>query len=203
MRTLPRIPFLPLVLFTALIGCTGRSAPTVVRKPPLDMDTQQEIARLNRTPGVQPDTLWRVQATYLDDSDQVLSQKPVDVVLTFGDWRSELAPMEISPGYQYLRENGELGDGPPDMFTLLQTAPAPLNMRMTQRIVPLNETDPLPVPAGAKKLQARLLEVCPLEIRYMRQVNHRSAGDVIPLRTVREEMLWREYRISGTCRHFQ
>ena len=186
-----------------LTSCTGRSTPEVLAKPPVSFDTQQEIAKLARLPGVQPDTLWRIEAEYLDEQGKSLSKNRVDVVLTFGEWQSELAPIQITPGYRYLRENGELGDGPPDMFALLQLAPAPLNMRMTQRIVPVNQTEPLPQPSGAQVLHARLLEVCPLEIRYMKQVNRRSAGDVIPLRTVREEMHWREYRISGACRKFQ
>ena len=191
-----------LLLISFLTGCTGRSAPEEVRKPPLDFDTQQEVAKLRRTPGVEAETLWRIEAAYLDEQNNLLSKTHADVVLTFDDWRSELAPLQISPGYQYLRENGELGDGPPDMYSLLYLAPQPLEMRMTQRIVPVNETQPIPVPPGAKRLQARLLEVCPIQIRYMRQVNRRPMGDVIAVRTAREEMRWREYRISGTCRKF-
>jgi hypothetical protein len=37
----------------------------------------------------------------------------------------------------------------------------------------------------------------------MQQINRRPKGDVIAVRTVREEMHWREYRISGPCRTFK
>lgn len=164
---------------------------------------QQEVKQLARFPGVQPDTLWRIDAAYLDDRGNVLSRNRAEVVLTYGDWQSELAPLQITPGYQYLRETGEFGDGPPDFYSILHLAPAPLNMRMLQRIVPVNQTTPIAVPPGATHLQARLFELCPLQIRYMRQINRRPIGDVIAVRTVREEMRWREYRISGPCRQFE
>ena len=192
---------LSLPILISLVACTGRTRPEEVREVPREMETEFEIRNLAKFPGVEPNTLWRLEADYQGSNGEVLSKSRVEVALVFDDWRSPLAPIEITPGYTYLRETGEFGDGPPDLYSVLYLSPEPLTMRMTQRIVPLNKTDPIPIPPGAKKLQARLIEVCPLKVRFMKQINRRPVGDVIPGRRVREEMHWREYRIDGACRN--
>ncbi len=166
------------------------------------MVTDDQLNGQQRIAGLDPDTLWRMEAQYLGENNVVLSTTGFEVVYVLGEWRSELAPMQISPGYVGFRDPGEFGDGAPDLLSALRLAPSPLTMRISQRIVPFNETQPIVVPAGAKVLRARLLEVCPLEVRRMRQFHWRPQGDVIALRQIKEEMRWREFRISGRCRPF-
>ena len=163
---------------------------------------EQAVNGQLNAPGVDPDTLWKLEAQYLDAEGAVLSDTRFEVVFVQGEWRSELAPIQVSPGYRLLRDPGEFGDGAPDLSSALQIAPSWLAMRMTQRIVPLNQTQPIVVPPTAKALRARFLEVCPLKVRRMKQINRRPTGDVIALRTVKEEMRWREYQPRGQCRAF-
>ena len=143
-----------------------------------------------------------MEAQYLDKSGVVLTTTHFDVVYVLGEWRSELAPMQISPGYVGFRDPGEFGDGGRDLLAALRLAPASLSLRMSQRIVPLNETDPIAIPVGAAALRATVLQVCPLKVRRMRQYHWRPAGDVIAIRQVKEEMRWREFVVSGPCRNF-
>jgi hypothetical protein len=165
-------------------------------------DQEEEFSRYMKVPGVDPDTLWKMEAQYVDEHGEVLSTTRFEVAYVQGEWRSELAPLQISTGYLPLRDEGEFGDGPPDLSSAMKAAPSWITMRMTQRIVPLNLTEPITVPAGAKGLRARLVEVCPLKVRRMRQINWRPTGDVISFRHVREEMRWREYVVNGACRKF-
>jgi hypothetical protein len=183
-------------------GCRTDSSPEEVREHDTSVVTDEQFNGQRRIPGIDPDTLWRMQAQYLDEKGDVLSTTRFEVVYVLGEWRSELAPMHISAGYTGFRDPGEFGDGGPDLRSALQVAPAPLVMRMSQRIVPINETEAIPMPAGAKELRARVIEVCPLQVRRMRQFHWHPRGDVIAIRQVKEEMRWREYRISGPCRRF-
>lgn len=194
--------FLAIALVLILLACTGRSAPQVVRHVEDDPEIRREIREIEGC-GLQPNTLWRLEARYSDRGGAVLAQRRFDVVLVPGEWQSELAPLDVAPGYVAFRYPGQLGDGAPDLAKVLRLAPKPLTMRLAQSIVPLGETAPIPVPAGATTLRVCLLEVSPVEVRYMRQINRRPAGDVIVLRTVKEEMRWREYRVRGACREFR
>ena len=193
-------PFALLLLLGFCSACTGTFALEEVKVDSKTLVIEQAMIGQLNAPGVDPDTLWRLEAQYLDAEGNVLSDTRFEVVFVQGEWRSELAPMQVSPGYHLIRDPGEFGDGAPDLSSALRIAPAWLAMRMTQRIVPLNELQPLAVPAGARALRARLLEVCPLRVRRMRQVNWISRGDVIALRHVKEEMRWREYQPKGRCR---
>ena len=195
-------PFALILLLGLCWACTGASAPEEVNVDSKTIAIEQAMIGQLNAPGVDPDTLWRLEAQYLDAEGAVLSDNRFEVAFVQGEWRSELAPIQISPGYHLIRDPGEFGDGAPDLSSALKIAPSWLAMRMTQRIVPLNQTQPLAVPPGAKTLRARLLEVCPLKVRRMRQINRRPMGDVIALRTVKEEMRWREYKPGGPCRDF-
>ena len=188
-------------LFLALVftACTGPTTPEVVKNPQFSLDEQQEIKRVSRIAGDKLNTLWRMEAQYLDESGKPLSTTKVEVVLVAGDWTSDLAPISPTPGWTAFRNPGEFGDGAPDLIGALNLSPVPLYMRPSQRITPLNQTDSIPVPPGAAGLRARVLEVCPLEIRYLQQTNRRPMGDVIAIRTKKEEMRWREFRITGPC----
>jgi len=205
-RTKALITSPPLCALFLVLGlcsaCTGSSAPEEMKVDSKTIAIEQAVDGQLNAPGVDPDTLWRLEAQYLDAGGAVLSDTRFEVVFVQGEWRSELAPIQISPGYHVLRAPGEFGDGAPDLSRALQIAPSWLAMRMTQRIVPLNQTQPLAAPTGARTLRARLIEVCPLVVRRMRQINRRPNGDVIALRTVKEEMRWREYQTGGPCRTF-
>ena len=196
-----RLLLLVFLLLVSFPGCTGRTQPEEV-KVDYGFETRQEIKHIASLPGIKLDTLWRIEAQYLDADGGTLSTSRVEVVLAPGEWTSELAPLNITPGWTAFRNPGQFGDGAPDLAEALRIAPAPLEMRMSQRITALDQTEWIPVPAAAKGLQARLLEVCPLEVRHMRQMNYRPTGDVIALRRVKEEMRWREFRINGPCRSF-
>lgn len=191
-----------LTVCLACWGCTGASAPKEVKVSARELVIEQAMIGQTNAQGVDANTLWSLEAQYLDAEGNVLSDKFFDVAFVPGDWHSELAPIRISPGYKLIRDPGEMGDGAPDLSSALAIAPSWLTMRMTQRIVPLNETEPLPVPGGAKSLRVRLLQVCQLDVKRMRQFNRRPRGDVIALRTVKEEMRWWEYKTAGPCRSF-
>ncbi len=183
-------------------GCRSTSFPEEVSEHSSLVTTEEQLSAPQRIPGVDPDTLWRLEAQYLGANGEVLSTTRFEVVYVLGQWRSEPAPLQISTGYIGFRDPGEFGDGAPDLLSALQVAPSPLTMRISQRVVPFNETQPIVVPAGATALHARLLQVCSLKVRRMRQFHWRPTGDVIAIRHVKEEMRWREYLISGPCRTF-
>jgi hypothetical protein len=193
---------LAFALCLACAGCTGLGRAEEVKVSAQELAAEQAMIGQLNAPGVDANTLWSMEAQYLDGAGMVLSDHAFDVAFLPGEWHSELAPIRITPGYKLIRDPGEMGDGAPDLSSALALAPSWLNMRMTQRIVPLNETQPLPVPEGAKALRARLLQVCPLDVRRMRQFNRRPRGDVIAVRTVKEEMRWWEYKTAGPCRSF-
>lgn len=202
-------PLLLVVLLASLAlcaACTGRSSPQEVKHLEDDIDAEQQIRQETRyissVPGMKPDTLWRLQAQYLDAHGKPLSTFKFEVMLSPGEWNSELAPLDVSSGWAAFRYPGQFGDGVLDLAEAMRLAPKPLPMRLGQTIIPLETTERVPVPSGAVSLQARLLQMCPVQVRRMRQFNYRAAGDVIALRRVKEEMRWREYRISGPCREF-
>lgn len=191
-----------LVLCVTASGCTGPGRAEEVKVDARTLKIEQmEMGQLN-APGVDPNTLWTLEVQYLDEGGGILSDRLVEVAFLPGQWRSELAPLHVTPGWRLIRDPGEFGDGAPDLSSALRIAPSWLTMRMTQRVVPLNETERVAVPTGAKVLRARLVQVCPMEARRMRQFNDRPRGDVIALRTVKEEMRWWEYRPEGPCREF-
>jgi hypothetical protein len=191
-----------LALCLAVAGCTGPGRAEEVKVDARTLQIEQmDMGQLN-APGVDPNTLWSMEVQYLDGAGMILSDHAFDVAFIPGQWHSELAPIRISPGYKLIRDPGEMGDGAPDLASALAIAPSWLTMRMTQRIVPLNETQPLPVPEGARALRVRVLTVCPMEVRRMRQFNRRAKGYVIAIPTVKEEMRWWEYKMGGPCRSF-
>ena len=180
----------------------GRTRPREVKEKAEDVEARQERNYIARFEGVQPNTLWRLEAQYLDARGGVLLSRRVDVVLAPGEWSSELAPLDVTPGWTGFRYPGQFGDGPPDLASAMRVSPEWMEMRMSQQITPFNETEAITAPMGAKRLQARLMEVCLLEVRRMEQFNYRPTGDVIAIRRVKEQMRWKEYRVKGGCRIF-
>ncbi len=191
-----------LVLWLTASACTGSGRAEEVEVDARTLKIEQtEMGQLD-APGVDPNTLWTLEVQYLDEGSSILSDRLVEVAFLPGRWRSELAPIHVTPGWRLIRDPGEFGDGAPDLSSALRIAPSWLTMRMTLRVVPLDETEPIAVPAGAEVLRARLVQVCPMKARRMRQFNDRPRGDVIALRTVREERRWWEYQPEGPCREF-
>jgi hypothetical protein len=196
------------VLLVVNGGCRvgNTSVPEEVRDEDLQADLGERTtswATAAPIPGVGVNTLWRFEAQFVDENGNVLSTREVKVLNVLGEWRSDLAPMTPSKGWEWFRSPGLFAGGEKDLAAALRVAPAPLMLDVWNGIHGINETEWVRPPGGAAKQRVYLLEYCPVTVRRMRQFHWRPRGQtVVDMREVKEEMRWREYRVSGPCHRY-
>jgi hypothetical protein len=193
-----------LVCSQILLGCgNSLSLPEQVQDKDLSSETYERFKAGPGISAVDVNTLWQFEVQYFDENNGLISTTRAEVLYVLGEWRTDLAPIQPSKDYTWFRYPGLFASGAPDMAEAIRVAPRPLTLKPWQDITPVNETTSMKRPRGTATMQARVLQVCPVTVRRMRQFHWRPRGEsVVDLRQVKEEMRWREYRVSAACRIF-
>lgn len=196
------------LVLAGLSGCgsSNTSAPEEVRDSDLPADSGERPsswAPAPATPGVGENTLWRFEARFVDAEGHVLSSRQVRILNVRGEWRSDLAPLTPTKGWEWFRSPGLFASGEQSLGDAVRAAPAPLTLEVQVGITGIDQTEWVRPPAEAAAQRVYLLESCPVTVRRMRQFHRRPRGrSVVDVSELTEEMRWREYRVSGPCHEY-